>query len=298
MTRVYFSLDYLDAVRSMSAVQTLKQRTFQLLDLSRSDRVLDVACGTGEDVMALAEIVGPGGEAVGIDLNAEMVDEARRRAGASTLPVTFQVGDVYRLEFGDDTFHGVRVERLLHILEQPAEALAEMLRVTRPHGWIVVCEPDWQTLTVDGPNPAITRAVFGSSLRRYGQDTSRQSLARMLGRLGLESIAGTTETLTIAEPRLAIQLFGLREMLFGALFSGAITGPQVATWLLEVEQAAREDRFVASLSGSILCGRKPRRSGTGSRSQFAHGGEERKDHERERDHPASGAGSLPRQQGM
>jgi ubiquinone/menaquinone biosynthesis C-methylase UbiE len=290
---MHFSPDYLDAVRSVPAVQTLKERSFQLLELPADARVLDVGCGTGEDVLALAEIVGPGGEAVGVDHSPDMIGEARRRSTASPLPVTFRLGDVYHLEFGDDTFHGVRTERLLHFLDRPVDALAEMLRVARPGGWIVVCEPDWETLVVDGPDPAITRRLVSFAFQQAAHYAIGRSIPNVLRSLGLESVSGTTETLDIADPAIAMRLFRLREMVFAALISGSITSRQAATWLLDLERSRKQAGFTASLTGSIVRGRKPRnlsRWGATGSSQILHDSDKCEPHKGNGEQPAKRPG--------
>lgn len=257
LTDFHFSTDYLDVVRSIPSVQVLKQRSFQLLKLPLGGAVLDVGCGTGEDVHALAGIVGPSGKAVGIDHSSGTIGEARRRKATSTVPVHFEVGDAYHLPFPDATFHGVRAERLLHFLDRPVDSLAEMVRVTRPAGWIVVCEPDWQTLTVDGPDPMITQELISFAFRSRTHSTNERFVSQALRRVGLQSVTGTTETLTLVDSRLAMQIFRLREMVFSALISGAITSQQSAIWLLGLERAAQESRFGASLTGCIVHGCKP-----------------------------------------
>jgi ubiquinone/menaquinone biosynthesis C-methylase UbiE len=48
-----------------------------------------------------------------------------------------------RLEFADAAFDGCRTERVLQHVADPRTAVLEMIRVAKPGGWIVCCEPDW-----------------------------------------------------------------------------------------------------------------------------------------------------------
>ncbi|MBA3415813.1 MAG: ubiquinone biosynthesis methyltransferase UbiE, partial [Chloroflexia bacterium] len=58
---------YLDATRATGFFQEIKRRSFALLDLHPGDAVCDLGCGTGDDVLALARLVEPGGRALGVD---------------------------------------------------------------------------------------------------------------------------------------------------------------------------------------------------------------------------------------
>src|SRR5436190_1988142 len=73
-------IGYLDAASALESTAAYKQRMLQLLAPQPGLRVLNVGCGTGEDVRGLAELVMPGGWAVGVDSSETMVAEARRRA--------------------------------------------------------------------------------------------------------------------------------------------------------------------------------------------------------------------------
>lgn len=107
-----------------------------MAQLERHDDVhlLDVGCGTGDEVRALAHAVGPRGRSVGVDASAVMVAEAQHRHAASGLPVAFVVGDAQHLAFADASFDRCRAERVLMHLDDPERALAEMRRVVRSGG--------------------------------------------------------------------------------------------------------------------------------------------------------------------
>jgi ubiquinone/menaquinone biosynthesis C-methylase UbiE len=102
------------------------------------DVSLDVACGPGSVVCAVAAHVR---RATGLDATEAMLAEARRLAAAAGLDnVAWHVGDAYALPFADGAFDIVSCRYAFHHLEAPAKAFAEMIRVCRPSGRIVLCD--------------------------------------------------------------------------------------------------------------------------------------------------------------
>jgi ubiquinone/menaquinone biosynthesis C-methylase UbiE len=102
------------------------------------DVSLDVACGPGSVVCALARHVRL---ATGLDATKAMLAEARRRAAAARLDnVAWHAGNAYALPFADGGFDIVSCRYAFHHLEAPAKAFAEMIRVCRPGGRIVLCD--------------------------------------------------------------------------------------------------------------------------------------------------------------
>ncbi len=94
---------YLEYTTGIASLKALKLWSYRLLELPAGASVLDVGCGLGQDVQALAQLVGPGGRAVGVDSRATMIAEARQRAFGSGLLVEFVAGQAERLEFPDGT---------------------------------------------------------------------------------------------------------------------------------------------------------------------------------------------------
>jgi SAM-dependent methyltransferase len=102
------------------------------------DTVLDVACGPGLVVGAFARVAR---HATGIDVTPAMLARARElAAGAGLCNVAFAEGDVARLPWADGAFSVVVSRFAFHHLERPAAVLAEMRRVCRPGGRVVVCD--------------------------------------------------------------------------------------------------------------------------------------------------------------
>jgi ubiquinone/menaquinone biosynthesis C-methylase UbiE len=155
-----FFVRFVDAANEMASVRACKRRMEALLQPQVGQRILDLGCGTGDDARALARLVAPGGEVIGVDNSEVMLAEARRRAVGLCLSVEYRLGDAERLDLPDDTFDGCRTERTFMHLEAPERALAEMVRVARPGGKVVVFDFDWDTLVVDHPDRSSTEKVL------------------------------------------------------------------------------------------------------------------------------------------
>jgi ubiquinone/menaquinone biosynthesis C-methylase UbiE len=102
------------------------------------DTVLDIACGGGLIARAFAPQVR---HATGVDVTPAMLDQARQAAAAQGLTnVSWDQGDVTRLPYADGSFSIVATRFSFHHFLEPAAALAEMVRVCRPGGRIVVVD--------------------------------------------------------------------------------------------------------------------------------------------------------------
>ncbi|MEP7215930.1 MAG: methyltransferase domain-containing protein [Anaerolineaceae bacterium] len=145
----------IDAIASMDELHLdpfithLKRRSFELVGASPGAKILDVGCGAGDDAIAMARIVRPGGAAAGVDLSEAMVVEARRRSQAAGLEIDFQVSSAAQLPYPNDWFDGVRCERTLQHVEDPEAVLMELVRVLRPGGTVVAIDSDRGVFALD-----------------------------------------------------------------------------------------------------------------------------------------------------
>jgi SAM-dependent methyltransferase len=104
--------------------------------LKGNERVLDVACGPGYIAEAFARAAR---EAIGVDLTAAMVaiaEERTKKRGVSN--VSFRIGDVQHLPFGDEEFDVVVCRLALHHMPEPERVVKEMARVCRVEGIVLV----------------------------------------------------------------------------------------------------------------------------------------------------------------
>jgi demethylmenaquinone methyltransferase/2-methoxy-6-polyprenyl-1,4-benzoquinol methylase len=161
------------------------------------DRVLDLAAGTGTSSVPFAE---QGCFVVACDFSLGMLAAGQRRRPE----LAFVAGDATRLPFADEAFDAVTISFGLRNVHDPDAALAEMLRVTRPGGRLVICEfshPTWAPFRqvyreyLMRALPAVARAVssnpdayvyLAESIRQW---PTQRELAAQLQRTGWVDVA-------------------------------------------------------------------------------------------------------------
>ena len=116
--------------------ERLAARVRHLLTTLGTERALDAGTGTGALAFALAPLVR---EVVAVDMVPALLDEGRARAGAAP-NVTFVEGDITQLPFPDSSFDLTGSLMVLHHTERPEVAMAEMTRVTRLGGTLLVVD--------------------------------------------------------------------------------------------------------------------------------------------------------------
>jgi demethylmenaquinone methyltransferase/2-methoxy-6-polyprenyl-1,4-benzoquinol methylase len=154
--------DLTNAVLSLGQDRGWRRAVAAALDLRPGQRVLDLAAGTATSSAALAR---SGAAVVGCDFSLGML---RVGARAGHRGVELVAGDALHLPFADASFDAVTMSFGLRNTADPDRALAELLRVTRPGGRLVVCEfshptwSPWRTVYVEylmKALPAVARRV-------------------------------------------------------------------------------------------------------------------------------------------
>lgn len=117
----------------------------------QGERILDLAAGTGTSAAALAK---SGADVVAADFSPGMIEEGRRRHP----DMTFVEADAAALPFADNEFDAVTISFGLRNVEDPKAVLAEMFRVLKPEGRMVICE-------FSKPPRALLRVGYSAYLR-------------------------------------------------------------------------------------------------------------------------------------
>jgi demethylmenaquinone methyltransferase / 2-methoxy-6-polyprenyl-1,4-benzoquinol methylase len=117
-----------------------RQRAVERAQVGPGSDALDVCCGTGDLALELRRRIGPDGRVVGSDFSEPMLELARRKSGEEGLPVEFGWADALELPYGDASFDAVTIGFGARNLADLDRGIAEMARVSRPGGRLVILE--------------------------------------------------------------------------------------------------------------------------------------------------------------
>lgn len=135
--------DLMNDVLSAGQVRLWRKHVQKIVAARPGDRVLDLAAGTGTSSVTFTTA---GANCVACDFSLGMLRVGSRRLRAAAPPppgagvVRFAAGDALALPFRDEVFDAVTISFGLRNVAGPAAAMAELLRVTRPGGKLVICE--------------------------------------------------------------------------------------------------------------------------------------------------------------
>ncbi|HSC03744.1 MAG TPA: bifunctional demethylmenaquinone methyltransferase/2-methoxy-6-polyprenyl-1,4-benzoquinol methylase UbiE [Solirubrobacteraceae bacterium] len=190
--------DRMNSVMTAGLHHQWRRRAADLAALAPGGRALDVATGTGDLALELADRVAPGGEVVGVDFSERMLELARAKGGTR---VRFESGNALALDYPDGSFDAATVGFGARNFSDLSRGLSEMARVVRPGGRVVVLEittprrPPLSTffeLWFDHVIPALGRVVdsqaysyLPSSVRRF---PGPEELGAVMSRCGLGQI--------------------------------------------------------------------------------------------------------------
>jgi len=133
IARVY---DLMNSLMTAGLHHRWRERAADLAGVGPGDRALDVASGTGDLAVELARRVGPSGAVVGSDFSDAMLDRARQKSSV----VTWEWANALELPYPDDGFDAATVGFGARNFSDLDRGFAEMARVVRPGGRVVILE--------------------------------------------------------------------------------------------------------------------------------------------------------------
>jgi ubiquinone/menaquinone biosynthesis C-methylase UbiE len=210
-------------------------------------RCLDVGCGDGQVTVQLARIVGPGGRAVGIDVDDDALAIAREGAAQAGVQAQFVRADATEPP-ERDAFDIAYARLVLSHLPDAVAALRAMRAAVRPGGWVAVEDLFTGTLRSEPAAPALDRLqeVYSATVRAHGGDpTIGPRLPALLTAAGLDEAREATveNPMSTVEDKLFLAelVDNMRDTM---LASGAATGPELDELRADVERAARDPERV------------------------------------------------------
>jgi demethylmenaquinone methyltransferase / 2-methoxy-6-polyprenyl-1,4-benzoquinol methylase len=125
--------DRANTILSAGVHHLWRKRAVRRAEVRRGQRVLDCATGTGDMAIRFRDA---GAEVVGVDFTPQMIELARAKAPS----IRFEVADVTSLPYSSDSFDIASIAFGIRNVADPRKGIAEMARVVRPRGKVIVLE--------------------------------------------------------------------------------------------------------------------------------------------------------------
>jgi ubiquinone/menaquinone biosynthesis C-methylase UbiE len=225
--------------------------------------LLDVGCGPGTITADLAGRLAPG-RVVGLDASADVIDEAGKTAFNGPANLSFEVGDLFHLEYEDGAFDVVHAHQVLQHVGDPVAALIEMQRVCRPGGLVAARDGDYPAMIFYPAYPEVERslgAYQAATLANGAQCDAGRKLLSWAHQAGFTSVAPSASTWCFATPE--------DRAWWGDLWADRVTQSSLAEQLLARgiateadlagfaqgwrDWAAEPDGWFAILHGEVIC---------------------------------------------
>src|SRR3954464_3356769 len=147
--RIAAQLEVVYRTRDIKRRRALAQ---EALAAEPGDEVLDVGCGPGFYVVDILDILGANGSVTGVDASRAMLAIAGRKAGDRP-NVRLLEGEATKLPVDDASVDRAISVQVFEYLSDVDAALAELMRVVRPGGRVVIWDIDWSALSWAPPDP-------------------------------------------------------------------------------------------------------------------------------------------------
>ena len=261
------ALACLDLQRDFPLLSEVRRHILELLAPQPGQTFADVGCGAGHDVLALARMVGLDGKVFGIDKSEHLVEEARRRASEQSVTnAEFQVGDALRLPLEDHCVDGVQVDRVLQYVADPARAVRELMRVTRPGGVVVVADTDWGASVYDCDDLELSTRVDDAWTATRPSGRIGRQLYGLFAQAGLREVRVFPHNIAVTDVAPGTGDTTEHARFLGAYLStfaaqaveaGAVTAEEASRWVTLQRAAGAEHRFFRFLAMFVVTGRTP-----------------------------------------
>jgi arsenite methyltransferase len=260
MERITFDEDMgrkLEVVYGTKDVLRRRHLVRAALGARPGERLLDAGCGPGFYVAELADEVGDDGSVVGIDESADMLALAAARSeGRSN--VSFVEAGVTALPFSDGEFDGAICVQVLEYVPDVDAAVAELYRVLRPGGRVVVWDVDWGTVSWHTADPERMRRVLAAWDHHLADPILPHRLAPLLRGAGFEDVQCEGHEFATAE--FTLDAYG------GALIpvvmqyvggGGLVADDELNAWAAEQGELGERGEFYFACVQVCFTGRRP-----------------------------------------
>ncbi len=240
-----------EAIYLTPDVVAQRARVIDLLAPFPGERILDVGVGPGLLAHDLACLVGTTGRVVGLDLSPAMVEVAATRL-AELPQAEARLGEATALDLPDASFDATVSTQVLEYVADVPLALAELHRVLRPGGRVLILDTDWRSIVWHSDDPARMDRALACWDGHLADPHLPARLGPMLREAGFE--ARRTEIIPMFSPRWQPVSYAggiirsIRRFVRNHGPAAGLTADEQAAWWAEQETLIAADRFFFSVN--------------------------------------------------
>lgn len=243
-----------ERVAATADMMAQRRFTLDLKNLKPGEQVLEVGAGNGIYAREMLEIVGETGHVTGIDGSEAMV----AMAGNLCPGGTFLRGDAMDLPVESGRFDVVTANQLLCFVPGVDKAVAEMFRVLKPGGRVVLLDSDWGSLVWNCRDEKLLSRVLDVMITPYADAHVPRTLSRHLTTAGFEMTGRHTYPLVnwaLEEGTYSQQI--LEHLGPMAADVDGFSADDVQAWFADQKSVAEAGDFMFSLNRYVFCATKP-----------------------------------------
>ena len=260
MTQIEFDENIAEALEEMYTKRDpLRRRALvrEALGAQPGERILDLGCGPGFYVAELLKEVGDEGHVVGLDASDAMLAAASRKVEGHD-NVEFQQADATSLPLEDASVDRALSVQVMEYVQDIAGALAELHRVLKPGGRVLIWDVDWATTSWHSADPARMQRMLEAWDKHLIHPSLPSTLSPQLRAAGFEGVEMTGHAFATTD--LNPDSYGgqLAVLLSGYLVEGGgMPEDEVRAWSEEQQALAERGEFYFAVIQSCFTATKP-----------------------------------------
>lgn len=249
-----FLIESMKVMLSLPTIQSIKQRSIEVLNIQKGEKILEVGCGLGEDAEAIGYKVGHTGQVIAIDNSEKMLKEAIQKSLVKS--VIYKLDDAHHLSFKNDFFDACHTDRLLVSQKKAHNIIEELIRVIKPGGQISITEVDPLSITLY-PYNKNTQVILEQINNTFVNPYMGRQLPSLLIDNGLENLTVIPEILMIRSYSTLRKIFPLETLFTNILENHLLTKEELLEWDKDMEQADKKGKLLYTVNFFIVVGSKP-----------------------------------------
>jgi arsenite methyltransferase len=227
-------------------------QVLKALELKQGERVLDIGSGPGLLAYDIAASVGHYGRVRGIDISEDMLTMSKKRCADQSW-TEFQKADATKLPYPDDSFDAAVSTQVYEYVADVPTALAELHRVVRPGGRVVVVDTDYGSLVIHTENEARMELVLAAWNEHFVHGRLPRILSRQLRDAGF--VIRHRDVIPMFNPEYHEHTYGTRLLGIMASFvvgRKGVSKAQADAWLSEFAKLGKQGKFFFSLNRYVF----------------------------------------------